>query len=391
MNQRRDTQRKDTRHNDPLLACEYFQAGQCRSCTEIRVPQNLQLAAKWERAKECIPAQEWLAPLPSRRDAFRNKVKLAVGGRRGEIRLGVMNPDATVSDLRYCPLPTPGIQYATRQLVRFLNEIDIAPYHIRTRQGLMKFVIVTESPDGELMIRFVARRRGVQGLLFKRLERLRELIPAAKVVSLNVQSEPAAIIEGPEEILISAQAELPMRLCAADKEMTLYVRPQSFFQTNTDAAQALYTRAVEWLAPRVHKAWDLYCGVGGFGLALALHGIQVTGIEVQEQAVAAAQRAADEYAEGRAQFLVGDAQTWPLSPDVDAIIVNPPRRGIGTDLARWINDSEVEQVLYSSCNVESCARDIAQLSNYRVERAQVVEMFAHTAHFETICLLSRIA
>lgn len=397
--------------NEPLLGCLYYDAGLCRSCVLIKTPQDVQLADKQARAKELIDAEQWREPSASGREAFRNKVKLAVTGTVSSPNLGIIRADGEGQDLRECPLPTPGIQEATARLAQFVSECGFVPYDPRTDHGVLKFVIVTESAAGELMVRFVAKRRGVQGMLFKKLERLRELVPAARVVSLNVQPERMAIIEGEEEILISDADVLPMNLHVAGRELVLNLRPQSFFQTNTEAAQVLYSRAVEWLGD-AGTAWDLYSGVGGFALALASCGVHVVGVETQEQAVAAARKSAEEMlnaekmgnaedlgnagetraagdTSGRAEFVAADATRWAREQGVvpDAIVVNPPRRGIGPELAEWIEGSGVRRVLYSSCNADTLAQDLAVMRSYRVKVSQVVDMFPHTRHFEVVALL----
>lgn len=373
--------------NEPLLECHYYDAGLCRSCTFISTPQNIQLANKQVRAEGLISAEQWLEPYASGRAVFRNKVKLAVTGTMDAPNLGIIRNDGEGQDLRECPLPTPGIQEATPRLAQFVAECGFAPYDPRTNHGALKFVMITESPDGELMVRFVAKRRGVQGMLFKKIDRLRELVPAARVVSLNVQPERKAILEGDEEILIFDADSLPMNLEVAGRDLTLSLRPQSFFQTNTEAAQVLYTRAVEWL-DGIESAWDLYCGIGGFGLALASRGTRVVGVESDEQAVFAAGESAAAMGVP-AEFVAADANEWVRgqSEVPEAIVVNPPRRGIGPELAEWIEASGVRTVLYSSCHVHTLAKDLAVMSSYRVTRAQVVDMFPHTKHFEVVALL----
>lgn len=409
---------------EPLLDCRYFAAGQCRSCTLLDVPQDVQLATKQARAEELLApfvhdAVAWRSPWAATREGFRNKVKLVVTGSAAHPRLGITGPRGRGQDLRDCPLPTPGIQMATPALARFVAECGFQPYDPSADCGVLKFVIVTESPSGELMVRFVARRRGVQGMLFKKLERLRELVPAARVVSLNVQPERKAVLEGDEEILISDAATLPMTLRVAGRDLTLNLRPQSFFQTNTDAAEVLYSRAVEWVSGAVGQdlgslnAWDLYCGVGGFALALASAGMRVVGVEAQPQAIDAARESVEAMrrrgADVDATFVAADATVWAREQSgsggagaseatgegagagevPDVVVVNPPRRGIGPELAGWIAQSGVETVLYSSCNVHTLAADLAAMEVFDVVKAQVVDMFPHTAHFETVVLLRR--
>jgi 23S rRNA (uracil747-C5)-methyltransferase len=136
--------------------------------------------------------------------------------------------------------------------------------------------------------------------------------------------------------------------------------------------------------------WDLYCGVGGFALHLAAPGRDVLGVEVSADAVDAAASTAAELGVA-ARFVAADATAYALEQvDVpDLVVVNPPRRGIGADLAGWLEASGVRHVVYSSCNAESLARDLALMPSLRPVEARVLDMFPHTSHYEVIVLLAR--
>ena len=67
-----------------------------------------------------------------------------------------------------------------------------------------------------------------------------------------------------------------------------------------------------------------------------------------------------------------------------------PRRGIGA-LAAWLEDSGVADVIYSSCNPVTLARDLKQMPSYRVEAARMLDMFPHTAHAEVVVRLRRVS
>ena len=71
------------------------------------------------------------------------------------------------------------------------------------------------------------------------------------------------------------------------------------------------------------------------------------------------------------------------------MVVNPPRRGLGRTLTEWIEASAPRDVLYSSCNPASWARDLAALGSYDVVRAQVFDMFPQTDHAEVLTWLRR--
>ena len=92
-----------------------------------------------------------------------------------------------------------------------------------------------------------------------------------------------------------------------------------------------------------------------------------------------------------ARFEAGDATQFALAarswPDV--VVVNPPRRGIGPELAGWLEGSRVPHVLYSSCDAGSLARDLAAMPALRPVRARVFDMFPQTGHYEVLVQLAR--
>ncbi len=71
------------------------------------------------------------------------------------------------------------------------------------------------------------------------------------------------------------------------------------------------------------------------------------------------------------------------------MVVNPPRRGIGPELSGWLEGSGARHVLYSSCNAQTLATDLAAMPSLRPVRGQVLDMFPNTAHYEVLVLLER--
>lgn len=366
------------------MDCHHHDASRCRSCTLLEVPRARQLADKEQHARSLVPAAVWLPTFAGPDSAFRTKAKMVVGGTSAEPTLGILDGDLAGVDLRDCGLHTPGLVAALGVMAELVTRADLTPYDVRTRRGELKHVLLTESPDGELMARLVLRSTATEARVRKHLSWLLEELPALRVVSLNIQPEHKAVLEGDREIVLSEAATLPMRLAGLE----LALRPQGFFQTNTVVAAALYDQARSWvdrLAP--DTLWDLYCGVGGFATACAGRGRQVTGVEVSAEAVTAAASVAPD----AVAYVAADATDWALSqpspPDV--VVVNPPRRGIGDDLAGWLEASGVEHVVYSSCNARSLGRDLAAMPSLRPVEARVLDMFPHTSHYELITLLAR--
>jgi 23S rRNA (uracil747-C5)-methyltransferase len=372
----------------PSHLCCHFDAGRCRSCSWLGLPYGVQLADKQAQVAGLLPEVHWEPPVASAQLGFRNKAKMVVTGTIAEPTLGILDAAGGGIDLRDCPLHTPGIQAALPVLADFVRTAALTPYDVPGRLGELKHLLVTESPDGELMVRFVLRSQEPVARIRKHLPALRSALPSLVVASVNLQPEHKAVLEGEREIVLTEQETLRMRVAGLD----LHLRPQSFFQTNTVMAGELYERARRWTADiEAASVWDLYCGVGGFALSLARPGVAITGIEVSREAVASAALTATDAGLVDVRFEVGDATAYAVGSAAppDLVVVNPPRRGIGSELSGWLESSGVEHVLYSSCNARTLAADLAAMPSLRPVRGQLLDMFPNTGHYEVLALLRR--
>ena len=374
------------------MLCAYHDSGRCRSCTLLGWPYERQLAEKQRSVEGLLadhPAIGWLAAARSAQLGFRNKAKMVVTGTVEEPALGILRPDGTGVDLRECPLHTPGIAEALPVLAELVTRARLRPYDVGARAGELKHLLVTESPDGELMVRFVLRSTEAEARIRKHLPALQQRLPGLRVASLNIQPAHKAVLEGEREIPLTGERTLRMRVNGID----LQLRPQSFFQTNTAMAATLYRDARDWVA-EVDPAsvWDLYCGVGGFALHLAGPGRRVTGVEVSAEAVASAAATRDEAGLDGVDLVAGDATAYARGSDAapDLVVVNPPRRGLGPELSGWLEESAATtHVVYSSCNAQSLARDLAAMPSLVPVRARLLDMFPNTGHYEVLTLLER--
>ncbi|MFF2370568.1 23S rRNA (uracil(747)-C(5))-methyltransferase RlmC [Agromyces sp. NPDC058110] len=381
------------------MDCAYFDAGRCLSCSLMGETYPSQVAAKQAKAEQLLApfgVGTWHPPVASGERDYRNKAKMVVGGTVDAPTIGILDADGHGVDLQACGICSPGHRAAFGPIARFITLARLTPYDVPRRTGELKHLIVTESPDGELMVRFVLRSTEPVARIRKHLPTLLAELPNTRVVSVNVLPEHKAVLEGEHEIVLTEAQTLSMRL----NDVTMHLRPQSFFQTNTAIAAALYAEARDWitdLAPA--SAWDLYSGVGGFALHLAGDdpdaGPAVTGIETSVEAVASAELSRTDAALHRVRFEAGDATRFaldaPAAEAPDLVVVNPPRRGIGAELSAWLEASDIRHVLYSSCNATSLAKDLGAMPSYRPVRARVFDMFPQTPHFEVMTLLERRA
>jgi 23S rRNA (uracil747-C5)-methyltransferase len=338
---------------------------------------------------EHVAVDAWLPVVSGPESGFRNKAKLVVGGLRGAPTVGILDGGGRGVDLRHCGLYEPGLAEAVPTVAEVVAALGLTPYDVPTRNGELKHVIVTHSPDDELMLRFVLRSPGQLPRIRDGMDTITSVLPTTRVVSVNLQPDHKAVLEGEEEVVLTAADTLPMQV----GEVTLHLRPRSFFQTNTGVAAALYAQARTWveeLGPR--RVWDLYCGVGGFALNAGAAD-RVTGVELSADAVESARRSAESVS-GTTEFVfqAGDAAAFAAGAQSDdrpdLVVVNPPRRGIGT-LADTLERGTARHVLYSSCNVESLARDLSRMPSLAVRAARPFAMFPQTRHHEVLVLLER--
>ena len=76
----------------------------------------------------------------------------------------------------------------------------------------------------------------------------------------------------------------------------------------------------------------------------------------------------------------------------DVIVVDPPRKGCDETLLNTMITMAPKRIVYVSCDPATLARDLKILceNGYELKKVQVVDQFPHTAHVETVVLLSKL-
>lgn len=374
------------------MHCARYSTGTCRSCQWLEKAYPQQLTDKQRHLADLLQShtvQQWLPACPSPQSAFRNKAKMVVSGSVERPLLGMLHRDGTAVDLCDCPLYPASFGAVFDVLKVFIARAGLTPYNVARRRGELKYLLLTESSSrGAFMLRFVLRSETKLAQLRAALPWLQQQLPRLEVISANIQPVHQAIMEGKKEIILSDASSLAEQL----NHVPLYIRPQSFFQTNPHVAAALYASARDWVAElNIKSMWDLFCGVGGFGLHCATPKMRLTGIEISAEAIACARLSAERLGLTQIEFQALDSTQFATGNDQipDLVLVNPPRRGIGSELCAYLSRMAPDYILYSSCNADSMVKDMAALTCYRPVRVQLFDMFPHTAHYEVLTLLQR--
>jgi 23S rRNA (uracil1939-C5)-methyltransferase len=181
---------------------------------------------------------------------------------------------------------------------------------------------------------------------------------------------------------------------AMDEEWGDYVLPlagTAFLQVNREVASLIDAHVFELCGDIAgRRVIDAYCGFGLRAFDLARAGASVTGIDQDRHAIRSAGRFAVE-SDLPARFVRGSVErALKKQLPADLVILNPPRRGLATPIVEALVRSEVNHIIYISCDPATLARDMKGLSaRFGLKSLRAFDLFPQTAHVETVAELLR--
>lgn len=317
---------------------------------------------------------------------YRNKGSFPLATAEHGVAFGFFRPRShTLVPLADCPIQDERIVSVARRVSEWATAYRISAYDESTRRGILRHVMARVTTTGECMAVIVTT-----GKLPHEAELL-ALLQDVDSVYHNINDRDTNVIFGTNFRLLAGAAALSEEIAGR----RFSVGPQSFLQVNAVQTAVLYGEAVRLLAPKsAETVVDAYCGVGTISLLLSAHAGRVIGIESVEPAVRDAERNAAENGCTNVSFHVGNVEDVlpALDVSIDALVVDPPRKGCDARVLQAILDSSAKRMVYVSCNPATLARDLRILADggFRLETVQPVDMFPETCHVETICLLSKL-
>ncbi len=175
------------------------------------------------------------------------------------------------------------------------------------------------------------------------------------------------------------------------------VPPYSFFQTNIFSHDLLLYEFKKILNEiKRETVFDLYCGVGVFGILAAESGFKTYCADIDSEAVPAAKKNAEIRGLKNIEFLSGNAFDTSKkvfgkeSPDKICLVIDPPRTGLDKTLIELLCEKKPKCLIYISCSPDTLCRDLKILmsAGYEIISTRIIDMFPRTKHFETITYLT---
>ncbi|MBT4119783.1 MAG: 23S rRNA (uracil(1939)-C(5))-methyltransferase RlmD [Candidatus Peribacter sp.] len=404
--------------------CEHFH--DCGGCTWQNLPYDKQIDYKEQIIRETLehltPVDEELRKqlggrvlkiIPSPQVFhYRNKLEMSFGyetmraqernGKRIYLdenpTIGFHQPGnwETVLPVSECHLYDEQIGLLLQDVKRFMQETNLPVYNPKTHKGMLRSLLLRRGVQtGEQMIAFVvkARKKELEPL-FQHFMRFggRSGLASLMVIENHGQGERP---EQPKVHTLVGQPSIKERLFDLEFEIS----PFSFFQTNTLGAEKLY-QAIATAADLSQSdiVLDAYCGMGTIGQYLARYCDKVVGIESHPTAIEDALKSAGKNRIANITFYKGRTEQV-LSNQVKAggkykfsvIVVDPPRAGLHPKAREAMLAHAPEKIVYVSCNMATCARDMGDFlkAGYELRSVQPVDLFPHTAHIETVSVLQK--
>ncbi|OZV12263.1 23S rRNA (uracil(1939)-C(5))-methyltransferase RlmD [Tissierella sp. P1] len=321
---------------------------------------------------------------------YRNHVQIPVGEKDGKTVIGFYETNSNdIVDMEGSILQ-PEIGDRIIKIIRtWMNQYNIRPYDKKTKKGILRHIGIRINRNNKAMVILVTGS--------DRLPNEKELIDMLikeNVISIyqNINKLNSSITYGKEYIKLYGED----RLLDYIGEYRFYLSPNSFFQINRTQAEVLYNKTMEYLnSDKDDIIYDLYCGIGTISLYIASNARKVYGIEIVKEAIEDAKENTLLNNIDNAEFIVGRSEE--IFPRLmkkgikgNKIVLDPPRKGCEKEVLEAIVNMCPERIVYVSCNSTTMARDVKYLveNGYKVDEVQPVDMFSHTAHVESIILMT---
>lgn len=382
--------------------CPHF--GECGGCTYQNMSYEAQLAMKEQQIKammdEAVLGEyQWEGVLPSPiESAYRNKMEFSFGDeyKDGPLALGMHKRGSfyDIVNVNACQIVDEDYRKILGAIQQFARESGLPYYHRMRHTGFYRHVLVRKAvKTGEILVDIVTTtEQELDKVGFVKC--LTELSLDGKLTGiLHTKNDSLADVvkdEGTE--VLFGQDYFYEELLGLKFKIT----PFSFFQTNSLGAEVLYEKARAYIGDTKDKViFDLYSGTGTIAQILAPVAKKVVGVEIVEEAVAAARENAKLNGLENCTFWAGDVLKVidELGEVPDLIMLDPPRDGVHPKALEKIIDFGVNTMVYIACKPTSLIRDLEMLQGrgYQVKKVACVDLFPHTYHVECVALLTRKA
>lgn len=379
-----------------------LKAKKCGGCPMLGLDYAEQLKQKEAAVRKLVGKYGPVAPIRGAENPchYRNKViSTFAAGPGGKLVSGIYAAGThKVLPVESCLLQDEVLDTVMQAVRAAASTCRYQPYNEDKGTGLLRHCLLRRGVvSGQVMVVLVTAQPvlpGAKNFVRALLAEAEKRHVSVTTVVQNYNPRRTSVVLGEEEKVLYGKGFILDTLCGK----TYALSPRSFYQINHDQTEVLYGLAVE--AARLtgkEVVLDAYCGIGTIGLTASGRAKQVVGVELNRDAVHDAIGNAKHNGVKNARFFAADATQWigeaaAAGERADVIFMDPPREGSTPQFIESVARMAPKRVVYVSCNPVTLARDLELLTRkgYKVESSTPVDMFPHSEHIETVCLLSKL-
>ena len=328
---------------------------------------------------------------------YRNKVQAAFRtDRKGRVISGVYQSGThnivAIDECMTEDVTADKIIVAVRKM---LKSFKLTTYDEDLQKGFLRHVLVKRGFATNQVMLVLVTGTPVFPSKNNFVKAITKQFPEIKTVVQNINPYRTNLVLGEQQKVLFGKGYIEDILCGCK----FRISPKSFYQINPVQTEILYGKAIDFAELRGNETvLDTYCGIGTIGIIAAKRGAgNVVGVELNKDAVKDAVTNARANDMKNIRFYQGDAGEFmeavaEENEKPEVVFMDPPRAGSDERFLSSLIKMSPEKVVYISCNPETMARDLKYLcenSNYKIRKIQPVDMFPHTAHIETVAMITK--
>lgn len=400
--------------------CKHF--GECGGCLFQNLDYKVQLSAKAEQVRESLAhiggfdAEAIVLPAiesPAQYH-YRNKMEYSFGRQRwvtsDEIKLDNLDKPKDfalglhvrgrydkVLDIDECHLQSSQSALVLHFVRQFALKSEFPVYSTIDHTGFWRNLVIREGKKtGQVLLNVVTSQvEGGVELIQTLGKQLAQQFPEITTMTHNINSRKGQTAVGEVEQVVFGPGVIQDKI----GDRIYQISANSFFQTNTLAAEKLYQQVVDLASFGGDElVYDLYAGAGTISIYISALVKEVVGFELITDAIKDAQLNCGLNEVINCHFVHGDVRRELHAENAlkkwgrpDVVIIDPPRAGMHEDVIRQIVSLKPQKIVYISCNPATFARDCKILcdNQFNLAKVQPVDMFPMTPHIELVGLLMR--
>lgn len=319
---------------------------------------------------------------------YRNQFKMPCSIEDGYLASGLYLPNSNYFlDVPRCWVHHPELDKMRKMVIRILDEEGFDSYNHQEKSGIRNLVM--RGFEGRFQCTIVTGNDELNENVIARIMALPGMYSLWQSIH-TVKKTPDVF--GAKMLHLGGEKLLPLTLDG----LHLHISPRSFFQLNTLQASVLYRTIASFVEGKKKLIVEAYSGIGAISLYLKDKAEELIGIEsIKDAVVNANANARLNGCDDHVSFLCDDAANKltyiSKKQTIDVLVVDPPRSGLDDAMLDCILRSKIKEIIYVSCNPATLGKNLAVLtSRYKVKKIQPLDMFPHTAHVETVVLMSRV-